>query len=102
MHAITVSSTPVHPTKRARARQPAPALRFSPGRRPAVKAAPDDDDELQRRHLEVLQALADARAQARRIEARLRSRLVALTWPAALSAIAGGFAAVVGLRLAGL
>jgi hypothetical protein len=64
--------------------------------------APKRDDELQRRHGQTLQALADARERAERAERRLRSRLVELTWPAALAGIAGGFAAIVGLRLAGL
>jgi hypothetical protein len=53
-------------------------------------------------HRDTLQALADARKRAERAERRLRSRLLELTWPAALAGIAGGFAAIVGLRLAGL
>jgi hypothetical protein len=54
------------------------------------------------RHLLTSQALADAQKRAERAERRLRSRLVELAWPAALAGIVGGFAAIVGLRLAGL
>lgn len=60
------------------------------------------DDELQRCYLATLQTLADTRARAERAERRLRSRLAQLTWPAALSGLAGGSAMVLGLRLAGL
>ncbi len=59
-------------------------------------------ERLREEHLRTLRALAAAEARARTAEWRLRSRLVALTWPATLGGIAGGFAAVVGLRLAGL
>lgn len=59
-------------------------------------------DELQRRYRQTLQLLAETRDHAERAEHRLRSRLVELTWPAALSGIVGGFVAIVGLRLAGL
>ena len=58
-------------------------------------------DELQRRYRLTLRNLAETRARAERAERRLRSRLTALTWPAALSGIIGGFIAIVGLRLAG-
>ena len=60
------------------------------------------DDERRRQHLHALQALVDARGRAEQAEQRLRSRLIELAWPAALAAIAGGFAAIVGLRVAGL
>ena len=59
------------------------------------------DDELQRCYVSTLQTLADTRARAERAERRLRSRLAQLTWPAALSGLAGGSAIVLGLRLAG-
>ena len=59
------------------------------------------DDELQRCYVRTLQTLADTRARAERAERRLRSRLAQLTWPAALSGLAGGSAMVLGLRLAG-
>ena len=57
---------------------------------------------LRLRYRDVLQALAAAEDRARRAERRLRSRLLELTWPASLAGLAGGFAAVVLLRLAGL
>ena len=99
MHAIAACPAPVRQSKRIRARAPAPP----PGGHPIRgHAAGDRGDELRRSLDEALESLAEARAQARRAEARLRSRLVALTWPAVLSGIAGGFAAVVALRLAGL
>ncbi len=60
------------------------------------------DDELQRCYLATLRTLAETRARADRAERRLRSRLAELSWPAALSALAGGAAMVLGLRLAGL
>jgi hypothetical protein len=63
---------------------------------------PKLDDVPRHRHHPTSQALAAAQERAERAERRLRSRLVELTWPAALAAIAGGFAAIVGLRLAGL
>jgi hypothetical protein len=47
-------------------------------------------------------AWAEAEARADRAERRLRSRLVALTWPAALGGIAGGFVGIFALRIAGL
>jgi hypothetical protein len=59
-------------------------------------------DLLRHRYREALHALAAAEERARRAERLLRSRLLELTWPATLSALAGGFAAVVLLRLAGL
>jgi hypothetical protein len=59
------------------------------------------DDELQRCYVSTLQTLADTRARAERAERRLRSRLAQLTWPAALSGLAGGASMVLGLRLAG-
>jgi hypothetical protein len=65
-------------------------------------SCPKLDDEPRHRHRLTSQTLADAQERAERAERRLRSRLVELTWPAALAGIAGGFAAIVGLRLAGL
>ena len=59
-------------------------------------------DDLRRQHRGTLQALAEATKRAEEAERRLRSRLLQLTWPAALGGIAGGFAAVILLRLAGL
>ena len=59
------------------------------------------EDELQRCYVSTLKTLAETRARAERAERRLRSRLAQLTWPAALSALAGGSAMVLGLRLAG-
>jgi hypothetical protein len=59
-------------------------------------------DLLRLRYRDALHALAAAEARARRTERLLRSRLLELTWPAALSALAGGFAGVVLLRIAGL
>jgi hypothetical protein len=50
---------------------------------------------------ELRRALALATERAERAERRLRARIIELTWPATLGAIAGGFAAVVFLRLAG-
>jgi hypothetical protein len=67
---------------------------------PAVGRA--ELERLREAHDRALRAAAAAEARARAAERRLRSRLVALTWPATLGGIAGGFAAVVGLRLAGL
>jgi hypothetical protein len=55
-----------------------------------------------RRYRRTLQALAQTRVRAEQAERRLRSRLVELTWPAALSGLVGRFATIVGLRLAGL
>ena len=65
-------------------------------------SCPKLDDEPRHWHRRTPQALSDAQERAERAERRLRSRLVELTWPAALAGIAGGFAAIVGLRLAGL
>jgi hypothetical protein len=74
----------------------------------------DADDEDQRRegraelellrlrYRDVLRSLSAAEDRARRAERRLRSRLLELSWPAGLAGLAGGFAAVVLLRLAGL
>lgn len=59
------------------------------------------DDELQRCYHATLETLIETRARADRAERRLRSRLTQLTWPAALSGLAGGFAMVLVLRLAG-
>jgi hypothetical protein len=53
---------------------------------------------LREEHRRALRALSAAEARARAAE----RRLAALAWPATLGGIAGGFAAVVGLRLAGL
>ena len=58
-------------------------------------------DDLRHHHRRALEALAQATERAERAERRLRSRLVELTWPAALGGIAGGFAAAIMLRLAG-
>jgi hypothetical protein len=58
-------------------------------------------DDLQRRHRAALCALAETRARAERAERRLRCRLAELTWPAALSGLAGGIAVILGMRLAG-
>ena len=78
------------------------SLAMSPLRRPTASARPlRTDDELQRCYVATLQTLADTRARADRAERRLRSRLAELTWPAALSGLAGGSAMVLGLRLAG-
>jgi hypothetical protein len=57
---------------------------------------------LRLRYRDVLQALAAAEDRARCAERRLRSRLLELSWPAGLAGLAGGFAAVVLLRWAGL
>ncbi|MFZ1431001.1 MAG: hypothetical protein WAS21_30095 [Geminicoccaceae bacterium] len=46
-------------------------------------------------------ALREAVDRAERAERRLRARVIELTWPAALSSLAGGFMAIIGLRLAG-
>ena len=57
---------------------------------------------LQRCYVSTLKTLATDRARAERAERRLRLRLAQrATWPAALSALAGGSAMVLGLRLAG-
>jgi hypothetical protein len=65
-------------------------------------SCPKLDDEPRPRHRLTAQTLADAQERAERAERRLRSRLLELTWPAALAGIASGFAAIFGLRLAGL
>ncbi len=57
---------------------------------------------LQRCHHRTLQALGEASRRAERAERWLWSRVVALTWPATLGGIVGGFAAVVGLRFVGM
>jgi len=53
------------------------------------------------RYRHVLSAWTAAVDRAERAERRLRSRLLPLTWPATLSRLAGGFAAILALRLAG-
>jgi len=55
-------------------------------------------DEMQAHYRRALQ---DAVGRAERAERLLRARLIDLTWPAVLSSMAGGFMAIVGLRLAG-
>lgn len=65
-------------------------------------AWPASEDGLAERYRAALEALAAAQARAERAERRLRARLIELTWPASLGGIAGGFAAVVALRLAGM
>jgi hypothetical protein len=65
-------------------------------------SCPKLDNEPQHRYRHALPVLTDAQERAERAERRLRSRLIELTWPAALAGIAGGFGAIVGLRLAGL
>jgi hypothetical protein len=78
-------------------RHPSTSPRPRLARVPSPAAVPGcPPDEALRR------ALAKALARAERAERRLRSRLLARTWPATLAAFAGGFTAVIGLRLAGL
>jgi hypothetical protein len=79
------------------------SLRQGSAERLSTPAAPRSElDRLREAHGRAVRALAAAERRAQAAERRLRSRLVALTWPATLGGIAGGFAAVVGLRLAGL
>jgi hypothetical protein len=70
-----------------------PPLRrpIATARRPAGEAEGHRDETLRR-----------ALARAEQAERRLRSRLLSRAWPATLGGLAGGFAAVVALRLVGL
>jgi hypothetical protein len=73
-----------------------------PGAAPGVQRAARAAGVVGRTEIEELRrALALATELAERAERRLRARIIELTWPATLGAIAGGFAAVVLLRLAG-
>ena len=81
------------------------ARKLSLPRGPAWTGAGDVSpqlDDLHRRYRQTLRALAEARARTERAERRLHSRIAELAWPAALGGIVAGFAAIVGLRLAGL
>ena len=82
---------------------PLPARSYATATRPDQRRDGRAELELLRlRYRDVLHALAAAEGRARRAERRLRSRLLELSWPAGLAGLAGGFAAVVLLRLAGL
>ncbi len=72
-------------------------------RGPAMRLVPDQEmpaHDPGRPSTADLLALAARRAAL--AERRLRSRLLELTWPATAAALAGGFAAVVAIRWAGL
>lgn len=72
------------------------ARRFAQARAAAPSTGAADDVQAHYRR-----ALQDAVARAERAERLLRARLVDLTWPSVLGSMAGGFVAIVGLRLAG-
>ena len=73
-----------------------------PGAAPGVQRATRPTGVVGRTEIDELRcALALATKRAERVERRLRARIIELTWPATLGAIAGGFAAVLFLRLAG-
>lgn len=82
--------------------QAALASAMRPGPAPREQAAGATLEALRQRHHRTLRMLAEVTERAERAERRLRHRLLELTWPAALGGIAGGFAAVLLLRLWGL
>jgi hypothetical protein len=100
MHA-TMTLCPQDSAERRAAGTP-PRPRERPAAPEAAAGLRSELDRLQQHYQAALQALALANERAARAERRLRARLVALTWPATLAGLAGGFAAVVALRLAGL
>ena len=85
MHALAAFSAPLH---------------LAEGHRGGSPSAPETElERLRRLQREGLRALAAATNRAERAERRLRARLLQLTWPATLAGFAGGFAAIVLLRL---
>jgi hypothetical protein len=95
-----VVSLPDHPRLRHRSHAPA-ALTTYAARTAWAGAAEPGPSELQYRYQHAVAAWVAAVDRAERAERRLRSRLVELTWPAALSALLGGVGAIVALRVAG-
>jgi hypothetical protein len=83
-----------------------PAVRLVAGEAPGcdlgrpAEPGPGAGGRVQR--LVTAERLAQAERRAARAERRLRSRLLELTWPATAAGFAGGFAAVMAVRWAGL